>query len=253
MTNAPPLPDYSRLLRHNRVALMYSGGKDSDVLLSLFAPFLEGITVYHGDAGDLLPEVAKHVAEVAAAVPHFKRVESDARAWISANATPSDLVPADMTPMGRKVKGGRRNVVTLYECCNANRWQPWTARLLADGITLAIYGQRNDELHRQLLPDHTVFFGIEAWQPLSDWSGDDVWSYIRANRVPVSAHYDLGGRRMRSPECARCPASWDEGRADYLRRFHPALAGDYKASLQEHARDIYPVLDRLQSELRRLS
>ncbi|WP_147157512.1 hypothetical protein, partial [Reyranella soli] len=43
MTNAPPLPDYSRLLRHNRVALMYSGGKDSDVLLSLFAPFLEGI------------------------------------------------------------------------------------------------------------------------------------------------------------------------------------------------------------------
>lgn len=54
-------PDYSRLLRHNRVALMYSGGKDSDVLLDLFRPFLDGITVYHGDAGDLLPEVAEHV------------------------------------------------------------------------------------------------------------------------------------------------------------------------------------------------
>jgi 3'-phosphoadenosine 5'-phosphosulfate sulfotransferase (PAPS reductase)/FAD synthetase len=41
---------------------MYSGGKDSDVLLSIFWPFLDGITVYHGDTGDLMPEVAAHVA-----------------------------------------------------------------------------------------------------------------------------------------------------------------------------------------------
>jgi 3'-phosphoadenosine 5'-phosphosulfate sulfotransferase (PAPS reductase)/FAD synthetase len=88
-------------------------------------------------------------------------------------------------------------------------------------------------------------------QPLSAWSGQDVWNYIRAHHLPVAAHYQRAFR-AKSPECARCPASWEEGRARYLRAHHPGLARDYKAELEAHLAEVRPALDRLTSELRGL-
>ncbi|WP_373868002.1 phosphoadenosine phosphosulfate reductase domain-containing protein [Reyranella soli] len=113
-----------------------------------------------------------------------------------------------MTPLGRMKDGGRRNVVTMAECCNANRWQPWADRQRADGITLSIMGQRDEDTAHPLAPDGSERQGMEIWQPLSVWSDTDVWAYIKAHGLPVSAHYARGGaRQMHSPECARCPAS----------------------------------------------
>jgi 3'-phosphoadenosine 5'-phosphosulfate sulfotransferase (PAPS reductase)/FAD synthetase len=47
--------NFSRLQAHaaGKVALLFSGGKDSRALIELFRPYLNGITVYHCDTGDM--------------------------------------------------------------------------------------------------------------------------------------------------------------------------------------------------------
>jgi hypothetical protein len=110
------MPDFSRLKHHSRVALLFSGGKDSRALIELFRPYLHSIRVYHCDTGDMFPETREYVSKVASTVPNFVRIETDAPAWIAANAVPSDLAPLDRSPLFAALTGGRPVVHTI-ECC----------------------------------------------------------------------------------------------------------------------------------------
>jgi len=246
----PPAEFYDRLLSHvpGKVALLFSGGKDATCLLHIFRDFLDGIIVMHGDTNDLLPDVRELVEAVSKTVPHFARVESDAPAWIVANATPSDLVPFANTPVGRMSKGGRRNIITLAECCAANRWKPWGDWISRNGITLMLHGQRRSDVRSSFSEAYegATPSGVERWAPLADWSDDDALDYIKANNLPLSKYY---GYKPNMPECATCPASWYEGRAAYLRRHHPELAARYRKHLLAHAADIKPALADLNKEL----
>jgi 3'-phosphoadenosine 5'-phosphosulfate sulfotransferase (PAPS reductase)/FAD synthetase len=85
-----PAVDFSPLQAHEpgKVALMFSGGKDSRALIELFRPYLDGITIYHCDTGDMFPEIREYVAQFAKTIPHFRRIETNAPAWIAKSASP---------------------------------------------------------------------------------------------------------------------------------------------------------------------
>ena len=55
-----PAVQFDRLSNHTpgRVALLFSGGKNSRALIELFRPYLAVIMVYHNDTGDLSAEIA---------------------------------------------------------------------------------------------------------------------------------------------------------------------------------------------------
>lgn len=248
---AKPDIDFSRLLKHNKIALMFSGGKDSLALLHLFGDFLDCLTVYHCDAGDLLPEIRERVAAIAKTLPRFVRIEANAPAWIAANATPSDLVPARCMPPGLTLqRGGGRRICTIYECCAANRWQPMTSRLKADGITLMIQGQRRADVRQLPNPDgHRVSGGMETWLPIQDWSDAEVFAYLKAVGVQLGPFY---ANNSQGPECATCSAGWSEGRGAYLRKHHPELAARYGRHLAALVKEISPVAGALMSEMKHL-
>ena len=102
--------DFSRLHAHasGKVALLFSGGKDSRALIELFRPHLGAIIVYHNDTGDLWPETREYVAEVAETVPHFRRIETNAPAWIAKYGVPSPLQPVHRTPLIEMFGGNGR-------------------------------------------------------------------------------------------------------------------------------------------------
>ena len=71
------------------------------------------MTVYHNDTGDMFPETRAYVANVAATVPHFRKIQTDAPAWIATYGIPSDLAPfnglvrlASNTPLSYAVRAG---------------------------------------------------------------------------------------------------------------------------------------------------
>jgi phosphoadenosine phosphosulfate reductase len=232
--------------RHERGALQFSGGKDSLSLVYLLRPYWDRLTLYHVDAGDLLPEVREIVDRVAAMVPDFRRIETDAAAWTAVAGLPSDLVPTSSTQAGMAMGMSRQRIVDRMDCCAANLILPMHQRMLEDKVTLAIRGTKRADLRRLPAYNGDTTCGYELWLPLENWSHDEVFTYLRAVDAPVCRVYE---NAVNAPECSTCTAWWSEGRAAYLSRYHPDLYEKYQARLALVAAEVVPHWQTLMKEM----
>lgn len=95
-------------------------------------------------------------------------------------------------------------------CCAIRKVEP-LARALA-GKRAWITGQRREHAPgRALLAEreHDAAHGIEKFNPLASWSEEQVWQYIRENRVPYNRLYEQGYRSIGCAPCTR-PVRPDE-------------------------------------------
>lgn len=214
--------------RHERIALQFSGGKDSLALLHLMRPYWDRLTVYWTDTGDSFPETRELVEQVAAMVPRFERIQGHQPEVIATFGIPSDLVPASSTPFGIGASGGGLLIQDRYSCCLRAMMLPMHERMKADGITLVIRGQKAaDRLKAPIRSGH-VEDGIEYLFPLEDWDDARVIAYLHEQGVALPRFYEV----MRaSPDCMTCSAYWEEGCAAYLKRYHPAAYDEYQRRL----------------------
>lgn len=238
--------------------MLFSGGKDSRALVELFRPHLGGIVVYHNDTGDLWPETVEYVAAVAATVPHFRRIETDAPAWIEANGLPSPLVHISRSAdYARWTRDTVPPVRLSLDCCAANQWRPIADTLAADGITLVLHGQRACDYGTGEPVPWPLPAGISEWPAIASWSDADVFAYLGDQGVTLAPF--VGGRAPPGQDCATCPAGWtNRGRSDYLAKHHPALAARYFRHLHQHSveaaaclRDLAALADELHTLERR--
>ena len=238
--------DLSPLDRHEKIALSWSGGKDSTAVLHMLRHELHRITVFHVDTGDLLPEMREQVALFADAIPNFVRIETNVAAWNIEHGLPTDLLPYSAHPVGRMMGEHKIMLASRYDCCGANLMMPLYQRVLADGYTLLIRGTKRCDMQQLPVQSGEAPDGVELWYPLLDWSHADVFAYLRDNGIPLPRLYDV---MINAPECARCTAWWREGRAAYLAQHYPHLARDYQARLRIVAEEIGPSIDALAGEL----
>lgn len=207
------------LSRNDRAALQLSGGRDSTATMYLLRPFWDRIRFYHVDSGDQFPETREVIEQIRREVP-IEVIRSDVHGVRRDHGFATDLLPTDNTPLGRAVSGERVKLIDRFECCARTIMAPMHDRMLADGITLLIRGQRDSDYHQAPLRSGEIAGGFEVLYPIQHWSGDDVERYLRDNGLPVADFYPEGMKR--ASDCMRCTAWWDDGRAQYLRRFHPA-------------------------------
>lgn len=214
--------------RHERIALQFSGGKDSLACLHLMRPYWDRLTVYWTDTGDAFPETLELAERVAAMVPHFVRIAGNQPAVIEQFGIPSDLVPVDATPIGVIAKRGGVLIQDRYSCCMRSLMVPMHERMVQDDITLVIRGQKNSDKLRAPVQSGTVEHGIEFLFPIEDWDDAQVMAYLRDNDIEIPRFYQ---RLNASPDCMTCSAYWEEGRAPYLREHHPAAYQEYQSRL----------------------
>lgn len=238
--------DLSPLHRHERIALAFSGGKDSLAVVYALRPHLDRLTVYHMDTGDLLPEIRETVAHVRSFAPSFVHVQGDVGAWIAENGLPTDLLPFSAHEVGRMAGQENVRLVPRYRCCFTNLMAPLWQRIKADGITLVIRGTKNCDLKRHPTQDGETHDGVELWYPLAGWSHDQVFAYLKEVGAPTNRIYET---MTNAPECARCSAWWGEGRAAYLRKYHPDLFRDYVGRLRAVTSEIIASVNNLNREL----
>ena len=210
--------------RHSRIGFQFSGGRDSTAALYLLRDCWPLMTVYHLDTGDQFPETRAVVKQVARDVP-ITVITSNVHVYRNTHGWASDVVPVDNTPPGRLVSGRALKIVSRYECCYQVLMAPMHARMVQDGITLLVRGQRDDEYVTQPMRSGDVQDGIEVLYPIQSWSGQAVSDYLLDNALPIAPFYAHGARR--APECMGCTAWWDEGRSTYLKNHHPIHFTDF--------------------------
>jgi len=229
----------STFARHERIAFQFSGGRDSTAALYLLRPYWGRMTIYHLDTGDQFPETREVVRQVEADLGQpLSRIEGDVATVQRDFGMASDLVPVNNSEVGRLVSGRSVKIISRYECCYRSLMEPMHARLLQDGNTLLIRGQRDDEYAKQPMRSGDVENGLEVLYPIQSWTGEQVSDYLKNNDLPIAPFYERGARR--APECMGCTAWWDEGRSAYLKQYHPLQF----ARFQNNMRIIRDEIDR---------
>ena len=100
------------------------------------------------------------------------------------------------------------------ECCAIRKVEPLGRAL--QGNQAWITGQRRAQSSTRAelaVQEHDAAHGMEKFNPLADWSEQDVWDYIKANEVPYNALHDQGFPSIGCAPCTRAVQPGEDIRA----------------------------------------
>ena len=167
------------------------GGVTGMVLLDMSRRVAPEILVFTLDTGFLFPETHQ-TREVASKKYNFKPL-------VMTSAL--DITPGPRLP-------------SVDACCAARKVEP-TGRALA-GKDAWIAGLRRDQskTRKEVLPvTWDDEFGLYKVAPLWNWTEEDCWSYVNANKVPVNPLHAQGYASIGCTTCTRAIAPGEDLRA----------------------------------------
>ncbi len=100
------------------------------------------------------------------------------------------------------------------ECCRVRKVEP-LGRALA-GNKAWVTGQRRAQSSTRAelnVQEDDPAHGMTKFNPLADWSEQDVWNYIRDNQVPYNALHDQGFPSIGCAPCTRAVQPGEDVRA----------------------------------------
>jgi len=99
-------------------------------------------------------------------------------------------------------------------CCHIRKVEPLERALR--GKEAWITGQRREQAATRAelkVRQHDAARGIVKFNPLADWSEEEVWAYIREFDVPYNALHDQGYRSIGCAPCTRPTVAGEDVRA----------------------------------------
>jgi phosphoadenosine phosphosulfate reductase len=100
------------------------------------------------------------------------------------------------------------------KCCEIRKVEP-LQRALA-GKRAWVTGMRRGQTASRsevAVEEHDTVHGIRKFNPLADWSEDEVWTHIRHYDVPYNALYEQGYRSIGCAPCTRPVVAGEDPRA----------------------------------------
>lgn len=234
---------FAREIPGRRVALQFSGGKDSLVLVYLLHDYIQaGMPVYWTNTGDNLPETLNVVNTMRAHIPNFIEVKSDVLSWKAQHGICSDATTAQSSWGGAAYGMSDVRLVGRFECCWFNRLQPMHQRVLDDGVEVVIRGTKLSDYGKVPAVGKTDVYDVML--PLVHWSKEQVFEFLDSVDAPRNPIYQVISAAS-LPDCFHCSAAWGDHKSAYLREFHPGAMKEYKtdlltirAELQKRVRDL---------------
>lgn len=205
-----------------------SGGKDSDVCISLALAAGIDFEVQHNHTTADAPETVYHVRDT------FRRLEEKGIKctinWHTYKGQPVtlwSLIPQKLMPPTR----------TVRYCCSVLKESGGAGRMITTGVRWAESVSRrnkrgifesmphdlskkviinNDNADTRLLFESCKLQAKRICNPIVDWTDYDVWSYIHAEKIPVNPLYQCGFHRV---GCIGCPMAGKKGREFEFARY----------------------------------
>jgi 3'-phosphoadenosine 5'-phosphosulfate sulfotransferase (PAPS reductase)/FAD synthetase len=205
--------------KHERVALLYSGGIESSLLLHLAVPWRDKITLYTVRTGAEFPHMVDFVDRKLSGWDH-RVVRVDLGASFAELGIPASAVPIEnMKGIGGMLNINERlpHIVPWPLCCVRNRWQPGCEAIKADGLSIAIHGQRAGDYPKSI-PTTLEYPGLELVSPLWSASRAEVLAAVTTLGIELPEHY---GEYPSSLDCAVCPSSLTSKRRAWMAKRYP--------------------------------
>lgn len=220
---------HSAVSRHERVAVQFSGGKDSTAALYLLRPWWDRVAVYWVNTGDTVPETAAVVDALRSSLGNFIEVKTDSLAWRAENGDPSDIVTAADHAIGNALGFGTVRMSSRFDCCYANLMRPLHDRMARDRVSLVVRGTKDADMPAQPINSGDVYDAVEYLYPVQGWSDEDVMSFLEQESAPVADYYEYGVPN--GSDCLSCTAWWDDRKSAFLRARYPEHFARYCATL----------------------
>ena len=180
---------------YEHIAVSFSGAEDVALVDLAVRVRGRGVPVFSLDTGRLHPETHRFLETVR---EHYGIV--------------IETLSPDPDEVNRLVR--EKGSFSFYrdghgECCAIRKIEPLTRKL---GLLDAwITGQRADQsVTREGLPVaqndlafSTAEHPLRKFNPLANWTGADVWDYIRRREVPYNTLHDQGFRSIGCEPCTR--------------------------------------------------
>jgi len=206
--------------RHTKVALMYSGGKDSLACLYLAKEYLDRVHVVWVDTQANFPEIEEAMAELH--LPNLVRVMADQPTSIYTHGYPVDVAPINFTSNGQRYANQKTPMLlrNYMDCCSENIWVPAQNAIKELGVTAVIRGQRADESHGAPICSGYIEDGVEYILPIEHWSQQDVLSFLQAQGVNTAGRLEMAHSSL---DCWNCTAYCNSSkeRMAYMKIKHP--------------------------------
>lgn len=218
------------LSKHEKIALQFSGGKDSIACLLLLKEHLHKITVFWLNTGDPLPETLRQIERVKAICPNFIEVKSNQEKYVAENGWPVDLLPIRNHPRAQALTSqSKLPLQGFLGCCFDNIMFPLHKAAVDFGATLIIRGQKLSDHHKSPVKSGDIVDGIEYLFPIENWDDKKVLEFIEGSDLKQENHAFAAS----SLDCWSCTAYRQEHKwqLPYLGKFHPEKASILKSRL----------------------
>jgi phosphoadenosine phosphosulfate reductase len=99
-------------------------------------------------------------------------------------------------------------------CCAVRKTEPLQRALVAKGAWITGL-RRSQSVTREAIAveEFDDVHGLPKFNPLADWTHDDVWAYLRAHSVPYNALHDRGYPSIGCAPCTRAVEAGEDMRA----------------------------------------
>ncbi len=182
---------------HSPAVLASSFGAEDMVLLDLIAAHARAIEVFTLDAGRLPEETHRLMSEVRQRYPVAVRVYCP------------DTAALEVYIERNGPDAFYQSVAQRKECCRIRKVERLGRAL--EGKKAWVTGLRREQSPTREgleIRSWDAANGLEKFNPLLDWSEDEVWIYIRRNDVPYNKLHDSG---YPSIGCAPCTRAVEPG------------------------------------------
>jgi 3'-phosphoadenosine 5'-phosphosulfate sulfotransferase (PAPS reductase)/FAD synthetase len=211
----------------SRVALLYSGGIESSLLLRLMEPWRSQVRVYTVRTGAEFPHMVEFIDRKLSDWDH-RVIHSDLAASFRDLGIPASVVPIEhLRGIGEQANITERSprIVPWHFCCTRNRAVPGYEAIGADGLRDVIHGQRAGDWPTKD-PKPLTWSDVSKEPPVILRFHHPLWDVSRAQvqeavtelGIELPAHY---AEYPSSLDCSICPSSLTTRRRAWMEKRYP--------------------------------